>query len=94
MLMLLMLFDSHLRSCCVVSEQLARLTQVFAIGQGILGWTGQEREEKGFDTVRDKKAFLSEQCREIEDNNRMGKRRDLFKKIQIPREHFMQRWAQ
>ena len=56
MLMLLMLFDSHLRSCCVVSEQLARLTQVFAIGQGILGWTGQEREEKGFDTVRDKKA--------------------------------------
>ena len=57
-LMSLMLFDSHLRSCCVVSEQLSRLTQVFAIGQGILGWTGQEREEKGFDTVRDKKALL------------------------------------
>ena len=30
---------------------------------------------------RDKKAFLSEQCREIEENNRMGKTRDLFKKI-------------
>ena len=30
---------------------------------------------------RDKKAFLSDQCREIEDNNRMGKIRDLFKKI-------------
>ena len=30
---------------------------------------------------RDKKAFLSDQCREIEDNNRMGKTRDLFKKI-------------
>ena len=30
---------------------------------------------------RDKKAFLSDQCREIEGNNRMGKTRDLFKKI-------------
>ena len=30
---------------------------------------------------RDKKAFLSEQCREIEENNRMGNTRDLFKKI-------------
>ena len=30
---------------------------------------------------RDKKIFLSEQCKEIEDNNRMGKTRDLFKKI-------------
>ena len=40
---------------------------------------------------RDKKAFLSNQCEEIEENNRMGKTRDLFKKIEIPREHFMQR---
>ena len=39
---------------------------------------------------RDKKAFLSNQCKETEENNRMGKTRDLFK---IPREHFMQRWA-
>ena len=30
---------------------------------------------------RDKKAFLSEQCKEIEENKRMGKTRDLFKKI-------------
>ena len=30
---------------------------------------------------RDKKAFLSDQCKEKEDNNRMGKTRDLFKKI-------------
>ena len=42
---------------------------------------------------RDKKAFLSDQYKEIEENNRMGKTRDLFKKLQIPREHFMQRWA-
>ena len=31
---------------------------------------------------RDKKAFFSDQCKEIEENNRMGKARDLFKKIQ------------
>ena len=30
---------------------------------------------------RDKKAFLSDQCKEIEENNRMGKTRDIFKKI-------------
>ena len=41
---------------------------------------------------RDKKAFLSDQCKEIEENNRMGKTRDLFK-LEIPKEHFMQRWA-
>ena len=48
-----------------------------------------------FQTIarRDKKAFLSDQCKEIEENNRMGKTRDFFKKIRIPREHFMQRWA-
>ena len=32
-------------------------------------------------TRKDKKAFLSDQCKEIEENNRMGKTRDLFKKI-------------
>ena len=43
---------------------------------------------------RDQKAFLSDQCKDIEENNRMGKTRDLFKKIRDTREHFMQRWAQ
>ena len=43
---------------------------------------------------RDNKTFLSDQCKEIEENNRMGKTSDLFKKLEIPREHFMQRWAQ
>ena len=42
---------------------------------------------------RDKKAFLSDQRKEIKENNRMGKTRGLFKKIRIPRKHFMQRWA-
>ena len=43
---------------------------------------------------RDKKAFLSYKCKEMEENNRMGKTGDLFKKLEISREHFMQRWAQ
>ena len=43
---------------------------------------------------RDKKAFLSDQCKEIEENNRLGKTRDLLRKLKIPRERFMQRWAQ
>ena len=43
---------------------------------------------------RDKKAFLSDQCKDIEENNRMGKTRDLSRKLEILREHFMQRWAQ
>ena len=43
---------------------------------------------------RDKKAFLSDQCKEIEENNRMGKTRDLFKKIRDTKGNFMQRWAQ
>ena len=38
---------------------------------------------------RDKKAFLSNQCKEIEENNRMGKTRNLFKKLEIRREYFM-----
>ena len=42
---------------------------------------------------RDKKAFLSDQCKEIEEDNRMGKTRDLFKKIRDTRGYFMQRWA-
>ena len=41
---------------------------------------------------RDKKASLSDQCKEIEENNRLGKTRDLLtRKLEIPRQHFMQR---
>ena len=43
---------------------------------------------------RDKKVFLSDQCKEIEENNRMGKTRDFSRKLEISREYFMQRWAQ
>ena len=43
---------------------------------------------------RDKKAFLSEQCEEIEENNRIGKTRDLFKKIRDAQGTFHAKWAQ
>ena len=43
--------------------------------------------------MRDKKAFLNEQCKQLEENNRMGKTRDFFKKIGDIEEHFMQGWA-
>ena len=48
--------------------------------------------------MRDKKAFLSDQCKEIEEDNRMEKTRDLFFKktkgtLEIPRKRVMQRWA-
>ena len=42
-------------------------------------------------TKRDKKAFLSDQCKEIEENNR--KTKISSRKLEVPREHFMQRWA-
>ena len=42
---------------------------------------------------RDKKAFLSDQCKEIEENSRMKRLAISSRKLEIPREHFMQRWA-
>ena len=71
-------------------------------------WLAEKREAKGkgekerythliaeFQRIarRDKKAFLSDQCKEIEENKR--ERLEISsRKLQIPREHFMQRWAQ
>ena len=43
---------------------------------------------------RDKKAFLSDQCKEIEEYNGMGKTRDLFKKIGDTKGIFHPKWAQ
>ena len=42
---------------------------------------------------RDKKTFLSDQCKEIEENSRMVKTKDVFKKITDSREHLMQKRA-
>ena len=42
---------------------------------------------------RDKKAFLSDQCKEIEENKKIERLETSSRKLEIPREHFMQRWA-
>ena len=43
--------------------------------------------------ARDKKAFLSDQSKEIKENNRTGRREISSRKLEIPREYFMQIWA-
>ena len=43
---------------------------------------------------RDKKAFLSDQCKEIEEHNSRGRLEISSRKLEMPREHIMQRWAQ
>ena len=45
-------------------------------------------------TRREKKAFLSQQCKEIEENSRMAKIRDLFRKTGNVKGNFLQGWAQ
>ena len=42
----------------------------------------------------DKKVFFSDQCKEIEEKNRMERLEISLRKLEIPREHIMQRWAQ
>ena len=43
---------------------------------------------------RDKKAFLSDQCKQIQEKNEQERLEISSRKLEIPREHFMQRWAQ
>ena len=43
---------------------------------------------------REKKAFLSDQCKEIEENNRMERLEICSRKLETPRERITQRWAQ
>ena len=43
---------------------------------------------------KDKKAFLSDQCKEIQEKIEWERLEIYSKKLEIPREHFMQRWAQ
>ena len=44
--------------------------------------------------MRNKKAFLSDQCKEIKENNRVERPEISSRKLEIPRGNFMQRWAQ
>ena len=43
---------------------------------------------------RDKKDFFNEQCNEVEENNKMGRQEISSIKLEIPRDYFMQAWAQ
>ena len=85
---------------CQKSKWLSEAALQIAMKRREVKSKGEEERYKHFNAEfqriarRDKKAFLSDQCKEIEEKNRMGKTRDLFKKIrEIPREYFMQRWA-
>ena len=79
------------------------------LSEGALQIGAQRREVKGkgekerythlnaeFERIarRDKKAFLSNQCKEIEEKVEWEKVKISSRKLEIPREHFMQRWAQ
>ena len=69
---------------------------------GVLRFMGSQRVRHDWATElnwknskeRLKKACLSDQCKELEENNRMGKTRDLFKKIRDTKGTFVQKWAQ
>jgi len=82
---------------CKKAKQLSKEALKIAVKRREMKGKGDKERYKHLNaefqriTMRDKKAFLSDQCKEIEKNNRMGKTRDLFKETEIPREHFMQR---
>ena len=65
-----------------------------AKGKGEKGIYTQQNAEFQRIARRDKKAYLNEQCKEIQENNRMGKTRDLFKKIRDTKRTFHGRWGQ
>ena len=71
---------------CTKAKQLSGEALQIAVKRREVKSKGERERYKhlnaGFQRIaRDKKAFLSKQCKEIEENNRMGKTRDLFKKI-------------
>ena len=65
-----------------------------AKGKGEKEWYTHLNAE--FQTIakRDKKALLSDQCKEIEENSKWERREIFSRKLELPREYFMQRWAQ
>ena len=82
-----------LKCCTPYVSKFGNLSTGHRTGEGQFSVQFQRRAR------RDKKAFQTEQCKEIEENKtkqnknkQKRKSRDFFKKIKIPREHFMQRW--
>ena len=66
-----------------MSEEALQIAEKRREAKGKRGRERYSQQNAGFQRIarRDKKAFLSDQCKEIEDKNRMGKTRDLIKKI-------------
>ena len=92
--------DPTMEKKCKKAKQLSEEALKIAVKRREMKGKGDKERYKHLNAEfqriarRDKKVFLSDQCKEIEKNNRMGKTRDIFKEIEILREHFMQRWAQ
>ena len=86
-------------SKCTNAKWLAEEALQIAEKRGVKGKGEKERyiclnAEFQRITRRDKKAFLRDQCKEIEEDNRMGKKRDRFKKIRDTKGTFHAKWAQ
>ena len=87
------------RSCCSTTEQ-----QTWGISsQFVQCCAGSKGEKERYTHLnvefpriarREKKAFLSDQCKDIEENNKWKRLEVSSRKLEIPKEHFMQIWAQ
>ena len=69
----MMLFSHSVECCTQYASKFGKLSSGHRTGKGQFSFQFQR-------IARDKKAFLSDQCKELEENHRMGKTRDLFKK--------------
>ena len=70
-------------------EEALKIAQKRREGKGIGDLNGEFQR-----IAKRDKAFLWEQCKEREENNRMGKLEISSRKLEISREHFIKRWAQ
>ena len=79
-----------------LSEEALQVTEKRRVAKGKGEKERHTHLNAGFQRIatRDKKAFLSDQCKEMEGNNRMGRLEISLRKLEIPREQFMQRWAE
>ena len=78
---------------CKKAKRLSEEALQIAVNRRDMKGKGEKERYTHLNTRREKKAFLSDQCKEIEENNGMRKTRDLFKKIRDTKGTFMQRWA-
>ena len=82
-----------LKCCTKYASKFGKLSSGHRTGKGQFSFQTKKRQFQRI-ARRDKKAFLSDQCKEMEENNRMGKTRDLFKKIRDKEGMFQAKMAQ